>query len=386
MLFVLNLLLIVSAGIYIVGLLLFFIGLYFPNRKTQDEKMTVSVIVAARNEEDTIARLLADLSAQTYPKDRFEIIVVNDHSEDCTADIVRRFADKDSRIQLLNSETAEHGLTPKKNALHLGIRKSRGEIILTTDADCRVLPTWIESMVSYFTPDVGMVVGFSQLSRRGDRQSLFQKIQAVDFLTLMAAAQGSLNSGWPLAASGQNLAYRRQAFDQVGGFSRIGHRVSGDDILLLQLVHKKTFWKIRFAPSRKGFNTSEPEKTLRDLFNQRKRWTSNGSYQRILNKPFFGYIAATFMLNLSIIIQLPIMFLLSRNPTLPLVVLGFKLLVEWLILWKGCSVVHRSDLLKIFPIWFILQIPYVVLVGLIGTVGGFMWKGRTHAPSQESAE
>jgi cellulose synthase/poly-beta-1,6-N-acetylglucosamine synthase-like glycosyltransferase len=153
-------------------------------------------------------------------------------------------------------------------------------------------------MVSYFTDDVGMVVGFSQMGLKREKRSVFEQLQAIDFLALLSAAQGSLNFNYPLAATGQNLAYRKVAFQQVGGFDEIGHRLSGDDVLLLQLIFRKTNWKICFAPDKRAFNSTLPEKTFTGFINQRKRWASNGSYQFKLNKGFLLIVVNTFLINL----------------------------------------------------------------------------------------
>jgi len=366
------------------GLILFFIGLFFPNRKQQDEKPDVSIIIAARNEESYIKHILRDLMDQNYPKNKLEIIIADDHSEDTTGQVVKTFSRKDPRIKYFRVTNIEKSLTTKKNAIFQGIQISRGEIILTTDADCRVLPTWVETMASYFTPNVGMVVGFSQLGCKGKKRSLFQKLQAIDFLSLMSAAQGALNINCPLAASGQNLAYRRSAFEEVGGFNKIGHRISGDDVLLLQLIKQHTPWKIRFAPSPKSYNSSEPEQSLRDLFNQRKRWASNGSYQIKLNKFFFLFVILTFVVNVSLLISLFAVLILSKSAVLIFISLISKLCAEGFLILKGCHVYRRFDLFMIFPLWFILQIPYVFLVGLFGTTGQFTWKNRIHFPSDNT--
>ena len=378
MLMVLDAILIASTSLYALGLLAFFIGLFFPNERRQKRVYRVSVVVSVRNEGKNIAQLLSDLMEQTYPQDKFEVIVVNDQSEDNTAETVETFAKKVSDIRLINITRTKEGLTSKKNAMQQGIENSRGEIILTTDGDCRVLPTWLETMVSYFEPDVGMVVGFSQLGHPKEIRNLFELLQAADFLSLMSAAQGALNIHWPLAASGQNLAYRREAFDEVGGFFRIGHRVSGDDVLLLQLIHRMTDWKIRFAPSITCFNTSTPESTLHGFLNQRKRWASNGAYQFVLNRVFFLYVIITFLVNLSLLTALPVCFFSSVSMVRPLVCLFVKCGVEGLIFLKGCQAYRRFDLLRVFPLWSLLQIPYVVFVGILGTLGSFTWKKRTH--------
>ena len=380
---ILNFVLCVTTFLYCLGLLFFCLGLFFPNKSRQNKLVSVSVVIAVRNEEDNIAHLLSDLIGQTYPKEQYEVIVINDHSDDGTVNIVQRFCNENSNVRLIHASEIEKGLTHKKNAIYQGIKNGRGEIILTTDGDCRVLPSWIETMVSYFQENVGMVVGFSQLGLPQERRPFFQQLQTLDFLSLMAAAQGSLNFHWPLAASGQNLAYRREAFEEVGGFSRIGHRVSGDDVLLLQLVHQNTNWKIRFAPSEDSYNVSPPEENLQDLLNQRKRWASNGAYQLRLNKVFFLYVVTTFLLNLSLLVHFPVYIVLSKSLIFHLICLMMKVVAEGLLLTKGCHVYKRFDLFKFFPVWFLFQIPYVVFVGLLGSIGHFTWKKRIHTMKWE---
>lgn len=370
-------LLVILGSVYFILLLFFFIGLFFPKKGKNKKRYFVSVVVAARNEEDSIANLLLDLVNQTYPKENYEVIIVDDDSVDNTAAIVLDLARSHDNIRLLRS-LPSFNLTPKKRALDLGIRESKGEVILTTDADCRVKPTWIEGMISYFTDEVGMVIGFSQLGHKGEKGSLLEKLQALDFLSLMAAAAGTTNLGFPLAASGQNLAYRKETFHRVGGFTKIGHRASGDDVLFLQLVRKHIPCKIVFASSEKAFNTSAPEKTLKDLFNQRKRWASNSSYQIHLNKFFFLLLLTVFLFNLSLMVALPYCIITGRVVSSLLVALGLKMFSEFMVILKGGAFFHRLDLVKFFPLWFLLQIPYIVFAGLSGTFGGFTWKERRH--------
>ncbi len=370
--------LIVVTVIYISGLYLFFIGLFFPRSGQADKRPIVSVVIAARNEEKNISQCLSGISQQTYPFEFYEVIVVSDNSIDRTDEIISAYANKFKNIRLLRIDGLAEGITPKKNAIRQGIYASKGEIILTTDADCLVKPTWIENMVTYFTDKVGMVVGFSQFGEKGQPQSLLENLQAMDFLSLMSTAAGSCNVGWPLAASGQNLGYRRCVFDEVGGFARIGHRVSGDDVLLLQLVNRKTRWKIVFASDAGTFNITRPEKTLKRLINQRTRWASNGPYQIRLNFPFFLYILNAFLMNF-LVLGGGILALAGIFPIkLISAVFLLKVLSEYLITVKGAQNFQRADLLKFFPLWMILQIPYVVLVGILGSWGNFSWKDRSH--------
>jgi cellulose synthase/poly-beta-1,6-N-acetylglucosamine synthase-like glycosyltransferase len=364
---------------YFLILLSFFIGLFFPNKQQSTKKYRVSVVVAARNEEQNIRTLLSELLQQTYPSSKYEIILVNDESEDGTGEIIDEFVNKYDNVKHIHAiSDRETGLTAKKNALNQGIRQSTGELILSTDADCHVKPTWIETMVSYFTDDVGMVIGFSQLGDKQYPYSFFERVQAVDFLSLMAAAQGSSNLNFPLAVSGQNIAYRKAAFEAVGGFEKIKHRISGDDVLLLQLMRKYTNWKIRFAPSERAFNWTQPEKTIKSFLNQRKRWASNGSYQTRLNKIFFFFIVSVFITNLILLFGTPVYYLLYDTIKIPFICLLAKIIVEFSIILKGSLVYQRKDLVKYFPIWAVLQIPYVIFTGLMGSLGCFIWKDRKY--------
>jgi cellulose synthase/poly-beta-1,6-N-acetylglucosamine synthase-like glycosyltransferase len=365
-------------------LTLFWAGLFRPRRGLSKDRPKVTVVIAARNEEKDLPLLLEDLEKQTYPRDILEIIIANDHSEDQTGQIIDSFSRKDSRFIHVPVTLYEPGFTAKKNALTQALRQASGEIILTTDADCRVHPAWVETMASFFTPDTGLVAGFSQLSDPEKHESLFEKLQAVDFLMLMGAAQGSANWDHGLAASGQNLAYRKKVYDEVGGFQRIGRRISGDDVLFLQLVRKMTRWKVRFASSETAYNRTRAESSFRAFVHQRRRWASNAAYQWRLNKPFFMYVITTFLTNLILLISLPTVMLM------PALVPGFlaawivKALSENLLFSRSCRIYRRSDLYSAFLLWFLCQIPYVVIVGLTGTLGGFTWKGREHrSPEQK---
>ncbi|MBC7188451.1 MAG: glycosyltransferase [Calditrichaeota bacterium] len=363
-------------AVYVGVVLLFLLGLFFPRRGLNERQYRVSVVIAARNEERTIESLLQDLARQTYPRDRYEVIVVDDGSVDRTAEIVQRYVRAYPNFRYLQPAPGDGTLSPKKQALATGIAQSSGELILTTDADCRVRSTWIEAMVSYFLPRVGMVVGFSQLGRPGEQRSLFEQLQAVDFLALMSAAAGSCNLGFPLAASGQNLAYRRCVYEEVGGFRHIGHRVSGDDVLLVQLVRGRTRWRLRFAATPRAYNSSLPEPNLRRFFHQRVRWASNGAFQTKQNLIFFGYLLSVYLYNLSLlagVVLAPFVPAL-RGP----VAASFaaKAAAELALLVRGALFFRRSDLLVYFPLWTLLEVPYVVVVGLVGTFGNFTWKGR----------
>jgi cellulose synthase/poly-beta-1,6-N-acetylglucosamine synthase-like glycosyltransferase len=364
--------------IYVVISLLFFLGLFVKRPGKNQLKYTVSVIIAARNEEKNVSQLLVDLMHQTYPKNAYEVIVVNDGSSDRTAHIVTEIAQQYNNVHLLTLKNIPPLYSPKKFAVSTAVDYSKGEIILTADADCRVKSTWIEAMVSYFDPNVGMVIGFSQFGRKRDKQNLLEQLQAIDFLQLMAASAGSCTLGYPLAASGQNLGYRKETFRQVGGYTRVAQRISGDDVLLLQLVRRLTKWRIVFAHSAHTFNTSQPQKTLIALLNQRTRWASNASYQIRLNKLFWGYLVVVFTVNALFFFGVPISVLIHTSSAKLWTCLLIKIGAELLVAVGAARKFNRFDLLKYFPIWALLQVPYVVIAGMLGVFGKFNWKERDY--------
>jgi cellulose synthase/poly-beta-1,6-N-acetylglucosamine synthase-like glycosyltransferase len=375
---------IVLTAIYAATILLFIAGMMIRRRGQSMDKPRVSVIIAARNEENNIGDILSDLVNQSYSPDLYEVIIANDHSHDRTAEVVSRFSNDFANVTLLNIETTPPNFSPKKYAIQKAVNMSTGDIILATDADCRVGQKWIESMVSYFEPAIGFVIGFSQFGAKGEKQNFIERFQAFDFVTLMGAAVGTTNLGFPLAASGQNLAYRKSIFEEIGGYKKIAHRVSGDDVLLLQLVRKFTSTKIVFAGDPETFAVSAPQPTLKDFINQRKRWASNGSIQIKLNFGFFLYLLQVLLFNAALLLGLAAAMLSGQYIGVMLICFGTRILSEFLIALRAALYFDRTDLLKYFPLWFLAQIPYIVGVGLAGTFGKFKWKERQHSAEVKS--
>jgi len=162
---------------------------------------------------------------------------------------------------------------PKKNALALGIEAGSGEILLFTDADCVPGPSWIETIIRSFDSDIGLVAGFSPFE---DSPKLLHRLLAVEAVVIAVLSAGSIGIGVPLACTARNLAYRRRVYEAVGGFDRIGHIVSGDDVLLMRQVVERTSWKIRYCiDPRASVLTHHPaSESLTDLFYRKVRHTS----------------------------------------------------------------------------------------------------------------
>jgi cellulose synthase/poly-beta-1,6-N-acetylglucosamine synthase-like glycosyltransferase len=350
--------------------LTFLVGLFMPARRVNSSKPFVSVIIAARNEEKNIARCLEHLVRQTYSQELFEIIVVNDRSDDATTDIVSEFAAKYKRIRCVGITEKSQNISGKKNALSKGIADSKGDILLFTDADCVVKESWIENMVGYFSEDVGAVIGFSAI----ESKTLFERWQEYDFLSLMAAACGITNIGFPLAASGQNLAYRRKAFDAAGGFEKVKERISGDDTLMIQLIRKHTAYRIVFASDPGTFNSTQPMDSLTELIHQRSRWASNGTIMLQLNPLFFIYLVSVYALHIQLFAGLLLGVIYPSVLIMTVFAWITKLVVDFAVSHSGVRVFRKKFSFAIFLLWFILQTPLILVVGFKGALGYFKWK------------
>jgi len=370
---VLHFIIILLTAIYLVQIIRFYIGLSRLKPGTNNHPFSISIIVPARNEERQIASCLSSLRAQQYPPDKFEIIVVNDNSSDSTAAIVQDFSKKYPQIKLLNLIRDDAILSPKKRAITAGIAASQNELIFTTDADCVAPPLWLQTMASYFESGVGLVTGIVVVKKEEER-STFHKIQSLEFLSLVLAGAGSIGTDVPIIGNGANLAYRCSLFEEVQGFHGIDNIKSGDDDLFIQKVAKLTSWKIKCAADKAAIISTSPVTDVRSLFNQRIRWASKGIHYH--NQLFVGYLIAVYLFYALIFFLLPLSLLNFRQYPSPLLAFIVKMGVDFLLVNRGTTIVGRRDLLTYFLPAEILQIPYILIVGMAGLWGSVSWKGR----------
>lgn len=355
--------------VYALYLLRFYTGLKKSSPDLNYKKRTVSVVIAARNEEKNIGQLLTSLVNQSYPKELFEIIIADDRSSDKTSRIVEQFAERWHNIRLVKIEKTPPKTSPKKHALSQAINCSKGEVILLTDADCLVTKYWIESMVSNFTADISMVAGFSRIHLTNwRRSSLLHKFEYFDFLLIFMAAAGAILSGKYFSCSNQNLAYLRSAYEKVGGFSKIKHLLSGDDVNLMQLFRKNSM-KVSFSTIKHSFVYTQPVRDFRQLISQRSRWASNAKWQLSLNPEFFLYLLSVFSLHLSILI---ILFLNWRVALLIFAVKAFSEFIFVSSFFTGFE--QERKRLAFFPVWSLIQPFYMLIVTVRGMFELFSWK------------
>ncbi|MFZ5517769.1 MAG: glycosyltransferase [Candidatus Zhuqueibacterota bacterium] len=337
---------------------------------------TVSVIVAARNEEQNIRPCLDALVQQTYPVSKYEIIIIDDRSSDSTATVVESYCQRFHHIKLARVKSVPAGIAPKKNALQQGIAVSQGEIILTTDADCVPAPGWISAMVSYFEPSVGLVAGFSPLEQ-AKSQSVFTRLMTLDSLSLAAVAAGSFGMGRPLTCSGRNLGYRRETFHAVGGFKEFQHFVSGDDDLLLHRIRQHSVWDMRYAATPEAIVRSLAPTNLRQFANQRIRHASKGRFYAA--SMVLGLIGV-YLLNFNLLCLLLLSLTFNKYLLYWVALMILKSLPEFLLITRFARFVNCTKILRAFPWAMLAHVPYVVIFGLLGQLGKFQWKDETFTP------
>lgn len=357
--------------LYMAGILWFLWGMRRHTGGASTQPL-VSVVVAARNEEARIADCLSLLAAQDYPN--FEVVVVDDGSTDATAELIAGWVEADKRFKLIRLSASGS----KKAALTAAIAEAAGEVIATTDADCAMGNEWLSSLMTYLESDVGMVIGFSQIGRPGESLGVRGGYEALDFLNLMACIWGSCGRGHPMAASGQNLLFRRAAYAEVGGYEKVMHRVSGDDVLLMQMIRTQTQWRIAFASAPASFTVHPPATSWKGLLNQRARWASNAPLMATFDPLFYGYMLITYGLSWCVILS-PLLVLLGWvHPLFMAVVLGSKWFGETLFFLRANALGQRSELTLFLPLYMLLQPIHVAMVGGLGALGVFSWKGRRH--------
>lgn len=363
---------ILASLVYAGVVLLFRFGLRFPSQPQEHNQPLVSVVIAVRNEEKNLPELLAALRQQRYPLERWELIIVDDNSTDGTQSLLQAALKVHPNLKIFSLLGTNTPLRYKKAALAVGIHNAQGEIILTTDADCRMGPDWIATMAGYFTAEVGIVVGYSAME---GIDNLLVKWQSLDYLMLMAAAQGITNLGFAWACSGQNWAFRKALFDRVGGYQLLHDRTAGDDTLFMQIIKKKTRARAIFAAHPGAWVRTEALPELKSFLRQRIRWSSEANYIHRINPLFFLVILATFLSNLAPLLLLLLWLVGLKVGGLALGLLGIKLAAEGLLAARALKVYHREDLRMVFPLWFITQMPYVVFMGLASFWGNRIgWK------------
>lgn len=334
--------------IFIVALqILFYLGIFakFAFAKAQittPKKVSISVIVCAKNESENISNFIPLLLEQDYPD--FEIVLIDDASSDRTLEIFEDFEKRYDRIRLVKVQNNEAFWGNKKYALTLGIKAAQKEYLLFTDADC--YPTsknWITAMSSQFTMQKTIVLGYGKYETISN--SYLNKI--IRFETLVTAIQyfSWAKLGNAYMGVGRNLAYKKEEFFNVNGFvSHIQVR-SGDDDLFINEAAKKLNTAIAYTPE--SFTLSKPKTTYKEWFIQKRRHVATAKYYKSFDKIQLGlfYSSQFFFLALPIIL-----LVLEFQWILVLTLIGIRYLVTWIVIGFSAAKLKEKDVVYLYPI------------------------------------
>lgn len=336
----------------------------------------ISVIIAARNEEKNITGLLQSLHAQQYPKELYEVIIIDDHSTDTTWQLLQQhpFSSMQVKPLQLKEFVEETGVIAsyKKKAIETGINTATGTLIVTTDADCRFDALWLQTIASFYeTNDAKFIAAPVTFYNQHTLLSVFQSL---DFLTLQGITAASVYKRFHSMCNGANLAYERSAFYEVNGFNNIDNIASGDDMLLMHKIFKQYPNKVFYLKNRHAIVTTEPVTTWKQFFHQRIRWASKAdSYD---DKRIFMVLLLVYLLNVCFLAWAIAAFFKTTWLGLGLLLLLAKVLIEFPFVNSVAIFFGQQKLMKYFPFLQPLHIGYTIIAGWLGKFGHYEWKGR----------
>jgi len=358
--------------IIICNYLLLHIIFYFGVRKSSGLKPlihenlpSVSVIVAAKNEESNIVSCIDSLKKINYPGEKLEIILVNDNSGDSTLRLMTESVSDSSNFRILTTGDYNNTeLIGKTRALSFGIENSTGEIIIMTDADCRVKPDWIKSTVQYFDKQTGMVNGISLIE---SGNNIFYKLQALDWIYLLALASSSTGIGSPLACIGNNQSYTRKAYHSAGGYAGLNFSVT-EDLAMMRAVKRKSEFRIKLPVNPDCVVLTNPCPTLSELASQKRRWFRGGIGINLL-----GYVTGFCMYAVNSVLLTGYLY---APLNVYILFVALKIISELMVVLPVYNRLGLSKLMAYYPLFQLYFAVYGVLLPLSFITGkSIRWKG-----------
>lgn len=340
-----------------------------PYQNFSATKPLLSVIIVFRNEQSNLPLLIESLRKQELPQKFWEILWVDDFSEDNSRAIVENAKLLNSKI--LTNNALMHIPSPKKRAITYAISHAQGKWIVCTDADCQVPPHWLSSILSFFQKTNAYFV--SMPVKIQVEKDFFSQWQAVEFASLIGIGAVCITLRKPTMCNGANIAYSKEIFKLVGGFTGSEHIASGDDELLMHKIAKQFPHKVAFLKSPKVLVSTQPQASWIAFFHQRKRWASKWEhYENIFAKMLAVWV---FLVNFAMILSL--IYLFSKT-WIVLGVLAFKLIAEFIFLTCILSFFNQAKLAKWIPVLFVIYPIYAVFFALVSRSRKYQWKQRNY--------
>ena len=342
---------------------------------------TVAIIIPARNEALTITSCLQAIVAQTYPAHLLHIIVVNDYSTDDTEGAVKAFADrhKTHHIQVLNlqqylSEAATN--SHKKQGIAVAIQHTKAALIVCTDADCTAHPQWISNLISYQQhTNAACIAAPVILQPNNGKWSCVSIFQTLDFATLQGITMAAVRKQLYAMCNGANFCYTKAAYVAVNGFAGIDAMASGDDMLLMQKIMDKYPKQVAYLKSRYATVTTATVPSWAGLISQRVRWASKAN--SYTSRQLQLTLLLVFLVNVISLVVAIFAFTNTANAVWCFLFFLVKGVIEYFFLQPVLHFFKLGFLGKYFIPSIPIHIIYTVLIGLLGMLGKYSWKGRS---------
>ncbi|PKP51117.1 MAG: hypothetical protein CVT95_01555 [Bacteroidetes bacterium HGW-Bacteroidetes-12] len=328
----------------------------------------ISVVIAYRNETQHLVNCLKSFEKQTITKTNFELILVNDHSEDNSKMLIEAYR-KTSNLSILCYDLQE--VTSKKEALTLGIKNASHSIIACTDADCIVPENWLQNISASFEENTAMLLGPVAFNTNYSSVGIFQTL---DMLAIQGITFGMLQHQQPVLNNGANLAFLKKDFNLVGGYDQ--HRTpSGDDVFLLEKFIKNKL-KVNGLISAQQIVKTQLQPTWKTFFQQRLRWASKSKYYSNSNLIYLSSIiyATNF---LQIFIYLGVV-LVDSYTTIGIMLLFSKWLIDFILLYLAAKFFCKMNYLYYVVGMQLIYPIYITMIGFLGMISSYKWKNRIY--------
>lgn len=268
-----------SAAVQLCYYIYFYLAVYL--HKTKEKKISqppVSVIICARNEAENLSRFLPSVLEQDYPD--YEVIVVNDCSEDNSYDVLGKYLVKYPHLKISTVNKDPKFTHNKKFAQFIGIKAAKNDILLFTDADCQPeSDKWLAGMTSHFSGEICFVLGYGGFNKA---KGLLNKYIRYDSSVIAMQYLGMAIRKLPYMGVGRNLAYLRSVFFENKGFGAHNHIVSGDDDLFVNSNATGRNTTVEFSPA--THTRSVPAATIKEWLTQKKRHLTTAPYYKLRDK------------------------------------------------------------------------------------------------------
>ncbi len=330
-----------------------------------------TVIIPARNEAANIKACVDSILAQDYPSDAFEIIVIDDFSEDDTAFIVHALSQQHPQVRLLQlKDHCKEGetLAYKKKAIEIAVSVSKGDWMLTTDADCIVPSTWLFLYNAYIQQHQPCFVAAPVMFIK--TAGILNQFQLLDFLALQGITAAAVGAGKHSMSNGANLGFEKTAFIAVGGYQGVDHIASGDDMFLMHKMKQTLHKPVGYLFHPNAIVLTAAMDTWKGFIMQRIRWASKARYYD--DRSITMVLTLVYCFNLSFVL----LAWMGSWSTL-LIALAFKTFFELFFLDPVATFFKLQPELKYFVFYQPIHIVYNIAAGLFGQLKTYSWKGRT---------